>query len=52
MVGDRAQDINGARRNGLHAVGVTYGFGTVEELTAAAPDHLVHCLSEIPALLA
>ena len=52
MVGDRAQDISGARRNGLHAVGVTYGFGTIEELTAAVPDHLVHCLSEIPALLA
>jgi phosphoglycolate phosphatase len=52
MVGDRAQDIGGARSNGLHAVAVTYGFGTLEELTAAAPDHVVGCPSEIPALLA
>ena len=51
MVGDRAQDISGARQNGLYAVGVTYGFGSIEELIAASPDHLVDCLSEIPALL-
>jgi phosphoglycolate phosphatase len=51
MVGDRAQDIRGARQNGLCAVGVTYGFGSLEELVGAAPDHLVGCASEIPALL-
>jgi phosphoglycolate phosphatase len=51
MVGDRAQDIDGARQNGLYAVGVTYGFGSMEELSAASPDHLVRCASEIPALL-
>lgn len=51
MVGDRAQDIDGARQNGLYAVGVTYGFGSMEELSAAGPDHLVGCASEIPALL-
>lgn len=51
MVGDRAQDIDGARQNGLYAVGVTYGFGSMEELSAAGPDHLVRCASEIPALL-
>lgn len=51
MVGDRAQDIRGARSNQLYAVGVTYGFGPLEELTAAAPDHLVGCCSEIPGLL-
>lgn len=51
MVGDRAQDISGARQNGLYAVGVTYGFGSVEELSAAGPDRLVGCASEIPALL-
>lgn len=51
MVGDRAQDIDGARQNGLYAVGVTYGFGSLQELTTASPDHLVDCPSEIPALL-
>lgn len=51
MVGDRAQDIVGARQNGLRAIGVTYGFGSLEELHAAGPDHLVGCASEIPPLL-
>jgi phosphoglycolate phosphatase len=51
MVGDRAQDIDGARQNGLYAVAVTYGFGSLEELSASGPDHMVDCASEIPALL-
>lgn len=51
MVGDRAQDILGARQNGLYAVAVTYGFGSIEELSTASPDHLVGCASELPALL-
>jgi len=38
MVGDRDQDIVGARANGLRAVGVTYGFGSPEEITGARPD--------------
>jgi phosphoglycolate phosphatase len=51
MVGDRAQDIRGARSNRLYAVGVTYGFGPPEELVAAAPDHLVGSCGELPGLL-
>lgn len=51
MVGDRSQDIHGARRNGMRAVAVTYGFGSREELIAAGPDHIVACSSEIGALL-
>jgi phosphoglycolate phosphatase len=51
MVGDRAQDIAGARHNGLRAVAVTYGFGSLEELTAAEPDHLVARSGELAPLL-
>lgn len=51
MVGDRAQDIRGAHDNGLYAVAVTWGFGPRAELTAAGPDHLVDCCSELPGLL-
>ena len=51
MVGDRAQDIEGARRNGLRAVGVTWGFGSPEELAAAGPDHIVHRSGELAPLL-
>ena len=39
MVGDRDQDIDGARANGLRAIGVTYGFGSREEIAAARPDY-------------
>jgi phosphoglycolate phosphatase len=38
MVGDRDQDIEGARANGLRAIGVTYGFGSRQEILAAQPD--------------
>lgn len=41
MVGDRAQDISGARENGLLAMAVTWGFGAREELNAARPDHVL-----------
>jgi phosphoglycolate phosphatase len=51
MIGDRGQDIDGARKNGVYAVAVTWGFGSAEELSIAGPDHVVGCASEIPALL-
>jgi len=51
MIGDRAQDISGARDNGLFAVAVTYGFGTRQELQAAGPDHMVDHSLEILELL-
>ena len=35
MVGDREHDVLGAKRNGLPAGGVLYGYGSREELTAA-----------------
>lgn len=40
MAGDRFYDIEGARRAGVKAVGVTYGFGTAEELKEAGADAL------------
>lgn len=40
MAGDRFYDIEGARRAGVTAVGVTYGFGTEEELKQAGADAL------------
>jgi phosphoglycolate phosphatase len=40
MVGDRDQDIAGARANGLRSIGVTYGFGSRAEIAAARPDRI------------
>ncbi len=51
MIGDRAQDIAGARENGLSALAVAYGFGSREELHAAGPDYIVEHAAEIAALL-
>ncbi|MBU3851804.1 MAG: HAD hydrolase-like protein, partial [Candidatus Paralactobacillus gallistercoris] len=35
MVGDRRDDVAGARDNHIDAMGVTYGFGTARELKDA-----------------
>lgn len=51
MVGDRGQDIRGARENGLRATAVTYGFGSRDELEAAGPDHVIGHSMELSALL-
>ena len=40
MVGDRLHDIEGAHACGLPALGVTYGYGSRNELTAAGADAL------------
>ena len=41
MVGDRSHDMVGARANGLRAIGVLWGYGSREELTAAGADALL-----------
>jgi len=40
MVGDRGDDIIGAKENQLSSIGVLYGFGTKEELEQAGADFL------------
>jgi phosphoglycolate phosphatase len=50
MVGDSDVDIKTARNAGMHACGVTYGFGA-ESLRAHPPDILLDSLSDLPAQL-
>jgi phosphoglycolate phosphatase len=53
MIGDRSHDVIGARKNGMKAIGVLYGYGSLAELTeagahhlcAAHPEVIVHCAS-------
>ena len=40
MVGDRKFDIIGAKQAGVYAIGVGYGYGSSEELTAAGADEV------------
>jgi phosphoglycolate phosphatase len=51
MIGDREQDISGARENGLRCLAVTYGFGSMDELEAAGPDHMAASSGEIAAVI-
>jgi phosphoglycolate phosphatase len=47
MIGDRKHDIIGAKNNSLKTVGVTYGFGSLEELILHNPDFIVNDCKEI-----
>lgn len=47
MVGDRMYDVEGARSNGVEAIGVLWGFGSEEELRAAAPRRIVASMAEL-----
>ncbi|MEO7509044.1 MAG: HAD hydrolase-like protein [Pyrinomonadaceae bacterium] len=51
MIGDRKHDVIGAKKNGMRAIGVTYGYGSVKELTEAGADHLCGNTDEITAFL-
>jgi phosphoglycolate phosphatase len=50
-VGDRDHDVIGAHAHGLAAIGVLWGYGTEEELTAAGADALVAAPAELPGVL-
>lgn len=42
MIGDREFDVHAAARHGIPTVGVTWGYGSIEELTAAGAAVLCH----------
>lgn len=41
MVGDREHDVLGAKANALPCIGVTYGYGTREELEAVGAEFII-----------
>jgi phosphoglycolate phosphatase len=47
MIGDRAEDVLGARSNGVGSVAVTWGYGDRAELEAAHPDRMVTSTGEL-----
>jgi phosphoglycolate phosphatase len=51
MVGDREHDVNGARANGLDCIGVTWGYGSADELTAARALTLCERPADLAALV-
>ena len=47
MVGDRMHDIIGAKKNSIECIGVTFGYGSVEELENANADIIVNSVTEL-----
>lgn len=51
MIGDRKHDIIGAHRNGIASIGVTYGYGSQEELEDIRPTVIVNTVTELSKVL-
>ncbi|MFJ6207569.1 HAD family hydrolase [Lysinibacillus sp. NPDC092081] len=51
MIGDRKYDIVGAHENQMDSIGVTYGYGSLEELTDAQATYIVNSVNELQELL-
>lgn len=49
MVGDRGPDMGGARANGMRTLGVSYGYGSHEELLEAGAQAIVDSPAELVA---
>ncbi len=47
MIGDRSFDVEGAHFFGLECVGVSYGYGGMEELKEAKADYIVRSVEEL-----
>ena len=51
MVGDRRFDIEGGRNAGVHTLGVTWGYGSEEELRTAGAERIAHTPWEAAGIL-
>lgn len=47
MVGDKEQDVNGARSCGLQCIGVAYGYGSREELSQAGAVYIADTVEDL-----
>lgn len=50
MIGDRKYDCLGAAKLGMDCVGVTYGYGSIDELSLAGATYIVHSVDELTKL--
>jgi phosphoglycolate phosphatase len=51
MIGDRHHDINAAKSHGVPSIGITYGYGSREELESAGAHHIVDTPEQIRDLI-
>lgn len=47
MIGDRKYDVEGARKKGIHSIGVSYGYAEEGELEAAGAERIVNSVEEL-----
>lgn len=51
FVGDTAGDVIAAHANGVRAIGVSYGYGDIDELYASQPDFIIDDLMQLKPLI-
>lgn len=51
MIGDRADDIIGAKKNNIASIGVLYGYGTPEEIKEEQPTYIANSVCDVKKLL-
>ncbi len=51
MVGDRCFDMEGGKAAGVHTLGVTYGYGSEQELLESGAEEIAHTPTEILEIL-
>lgn len=50
MIGDRKYDIIGAKNNLMRSIAVTYGYGSLEEISSHKPDFIVNSCNELKSI--
>ena len=51
MIGDRKHDIIGANQCGIDSIGVTYGYGSMEELQSFHPTYIAETVEQLKSIL-
>jgi phosphoglycolate phosphatase len=52
MVGDRKHDLHGAMANGMRPIGVSYGYGSMEELESAGAVRIASTPNDLATVIA
>jgi phosphoglycolate phosphatase len=51
LVGDRSFDVDAGREMGITTVGVTWGYGSLDELRAHGPDHVADTFADLRSIV-
>lgn len=51
MIGDRLHDIRGAKAANIASIGVTWGYGSFQELKEAGADHICQSVDELTEII-